>query len=139
MVKEQDLLEINKICLISSDQSRLLGNSSYLSKLSEPDDWQPRTQGGKHSILKGLEDEKYQRYLDKEEALLKEAIMHLRMVNLAEGVHHGFLPRRHHFVQLNARLFVQSPWNDLFSAKQAIFSLTFEKGSCYFNFKQAYF
>lgn len=133
MVKEQDLLETNKSCLISSDQSRLPENSSYLSKLSEPDDWQPRTQGGKHgsrgnnsdgyreedkvldkvspgnitgsnydcearvnrrtvaasssyvenpdisnaenlsSISKGSEDEKYQRYLDKGEALLKEA------------------------------------------------------------------
>lgn len=133
MVKEQDLLETNNTCLISSDQSSLLENSSYLSKLSEPDDWQPRRQGGKHgnkgnnsdkyreqdkildkvspgnitgsdydcqarvnrrtvaasssyvespdiskaqnisSISKSLEDEKFQRYLDKGEALLKEA------------------------------------------------------------------
>lgn len=133
MVKEQDLLETNKSRLISTDQSRLLENSSYLSKLSEPDDWQPRRQGSKHgnkgnnsdkckeqdkildnvspgnitgsdydcqarvnrrtvaasssyvespdinkaqnlsSISKSLEDEKFQRYLDKGEALLKEA------------------------------------------------------------------
>lgn len=41
--------------------------------------------------------------------------------------------------KLEGILSVQSPWNDLCSAKQAIFSLTSEKGSCYFNFKQAYF
>jgi serine/threonine protein kinase len=139
MVKEQDLLETNKSCLIYLDQSRLLENSSYLSKLSEPDDWQPRTQGDKHSISKGLEDEKYQRYLDKGEAFFKEVIMHLRMVNRAESVLHGFLPRQYHFVQLNAGLSVQSPWNGLCSAKQVIFSLMSEKGSCYFNLKHAYF
>lgn len=133
MVKEQDILGTNKSCLISSDQSSVPENSLYLSKLSEPDDWHPRTQGGKHgnrgnnsdrnreqykvldkvspgnitssdydrqtrvnrrrvaasssyvessdisnaenlsSISKSLKDEKFQSYLDKGEALLKEA------------------------------------------------------------------
>lgn len=133
MVKEQDLLETDTACLISSDQSSVPENSLYLSKLSEPDDWHPRTEGGKHgnrgnnsdrnrerykvldkvsprnitssdydrqarvnrrtvatsssyvessdisnaqnlsSISKSLNDEKFQSYLDKGEALLKEA------------------------------------------------------------------